>query len=29
MDEKKIKDTYEWGRKLLGLSSNMDDYVIQ
>jgi hypothetical protein len=29
MDEKKIKDTYEWGRKLLGLSSSSNDYVIQ
>ena len=28
MDEKKIKDTYEWGRKLLGVKSSSEDYVI-
>jgi hypothetical protein len=29
MDEKKIKDTYEWGKKLLGLSSKNKEYTIE
>jgi len=29
MDDKKIKDTYEWGRKLLGLKEADEDILIQ
>jgi hypothetical protein len=29
MDEKKIKDTYEWGRKLLGQKSASEEYTVQ